>query len=120
MPEHVMGNAFANRPSRDPVASPQECACVSSKSMDVNRKGRKHLRYCRGLLYNAIAQTDGIIMGVDPTASFIRGYSMRSPDRLARRRWPSMGLEATGPGSSEQPAWDHVIDAKDDRKMILR
>jgi uncharacterized protein len=104
MPEYVMGNV-RDRPSQaDLAASPAGVRMRQFKEyVDVNCKGCKHLRYCRGgCPYNAIAPTDGVIMGVDPHCIAYKRIFDEISDRLNKEMMGSMGLglEATGPGSS--------------------
>ena len=102
MPEYVMGNV-RDRPSQaDLAASPAGVRMRQFKEyVDVNCKGCKHLRYCRGgCPYNAIAPTDGIIMGVDPHCIAYKRIFDEISDRFNKEMMGSMGLEATGPGSS--------------------
>ena len=102
MPEYVMGNV-RDRPSQaDLAASPAGVRMRQFKEyVDVNCKGCKHLRYCRGgCPYNAIAPTDGIIMGVDPHCIAYKRIFDEISDRFNKEMMASMGLEATGPGSS--------------------
>ena len=102
MPEFVMGNV-RDRPSQaDLAASPAGVRMRQFKEyVDVNCKGCKHLRYCRGgCPYNAIAPTDGIIMGVDPHCIAYKRIFDEISDRFNKEMMASMGLEATGPGSS--------------------
>ena len=102
MPEYVMGNV-RDRPSQaDLAASPAGVRMRQFKEyVDVNCKGCKHLRYCRGgCPYNAIAPTDGIIMGVDPHCIAYTRIFDEISDRFNKEMMGSMGLEATGPGSS--------------------
>ena len=102
MPEYVMGNV-RDRPSQADLAV--SLAGVRMRQfkeyVDVNCKGCKHLRYCRGgCPYNAIAPTDGIIMGVDPHCIAYKRIFDEISDRFNKEMMGSMGLEATGPGSS--------------------
>ena len=104
MPEFVMGNV-RDRPSQaDLAASPAGVRMRQFKEyVDVNCKGCKHLRYCRGgCPYNAIAPTDGVIMGVDPHCIAYKRIFDEISDRFNKEMMGSMGLglEATGPGSS--------------------
>ena len=102
IPEYVMGNV-RDRPSQaDLAASPAGVRMRQFKEyVDVNCKGCKHLRYCRGgCPYNAIAPTDGIIMGVDPHCIAYKRIFDEISDRFNKEMMASMGLEATGPGSS--------------------
>jgi len=104
MPEYVMGNV-RDRPSQaDLAASPAGVRMRQFKEyVDVNCKGCKHLRYCRGgCPYNAIAPTDGIIMGVDPHCIAYKRIFDEISDRFNKEMMSSMGLglEATSPGSS--------------------
>ena len=102
MPEYVMGNV-RDRPSQaDLAASPAGVRMRQFKEyVDVNCKGCKHLRYCRGgCPYNAIAPTDGVIMGVDPHCIAYKRIFDEISDRFNKEMMGSMGLEATGPGSS--------------------
>jgi uncharacterized protein len=102
MPEYVMGNV-RDRPSQaDLAASPAGVRMRQFKEyVDVNCKGCKHLRYCRGgCPYNAIAPTDGVIMGVDPHCIAYKRIFDEISDRFNKEMMASMGLEATGPGSS--------------------
>ena len=104
MPEFVMGNV-RDRPSQaDLAASPAGVRMRQFKEyVDVNCKGCKHLRYCRGgCPYNAIAPTDGAIMGVDPHCIAYKRIFDEISDRFNKEMMGSMGLglEATGPGSS--------------------
>jgi uncharacterized protein len=104
MPEYVMGNV-RDRPSQaDLAASPAGMRMHQFKEyVDVNCKGCKHLRYCRGgCPYNAIAPTDGVIMGVDPHCIAYKRIFDEISDRFNKEMMGSMGLglEATGPGSS--------------------
>ena len=104
MPEFVMGNV-RDRPSQaDLAASPAGVRMRQFKEyVDVNCKGCKHLRYCRGgCPYNAIAPTDGIIMGVDPHCIAYKRIFDEISDRFNKEMMSSMGLglEATSPGSS--------------------
>ncbi|WP_348303567.1 TIGR04083 family peptide-modifying radical SAM enzyme [Methanothrix sp.] len=101
MPEFVMGNV-RDRPSQaDLAASPAGMRMHQFKEyVDVNCKGCKHLRYCRGgCPYNAIAPTDGVIMGVDPHCIAYKRIFDEISDRFNKEMMGSMGLEATGPGS---------------------
>ena len=103
MPEYVMGNV-RDRPSQaDLAASPAGVRMRQFKEyVDVNCKGCKHLRYCRGgCPYNAIAPTDGIIMGVDPHCIAYKRIFDEISDRFNKEMMGSMGLglEDTGPGS---------------------
>lgn len=104
MPEFVMGNV-RDRPSQaDLAASPAGVHMRQFKEyVEVNCKGCKHLRYCRGgCPYNAIAPTDGVIMGVDPHCIAYKRIFDEISDRFNKEMMGSMGLglEATGPGSS--------------------
>jgi len=102
MPEFVMGNV-RDRPSQaDLAASPAGVRMRQFKEyVEVNCKGCKHLRYCRGgCPYNAIAPTDGVIMGVDPHCIAYKRIFDEISDRFNKEMMGSMGLEATGPGSS--------------------
>lgn len=104
MPEYVMGNV-RDRPSQaDLAGSPAGVRMRQFKEyVDVNCKGCKHLRYCRGgCPYNAIAPTDGVIMGVDPHCIAYKRIFDEISDRFNKEMMGSMGLglEATGPGSS--------------------
>jgi uncharacterized protein len=104
MPEYVMGNV-RDRPSQaELAASPAGVRMRQFKEyVDVNCKGCKHLRYCRGgCPYNAIAPTDGVIMGVDPHCIAYKRIFDEISDRFNKEMMGSMGLglEATGPGSS--------------------
>jgi uncharacterized protein len=104
MPEYVMGNV-RDRPSQaELAASPAGVRMRQFKEyVDVNCKGCIHLRYCRGgCPYNAIAPTDGVIMGVDPHCIAYKRIFDEISDRFNKEMMGSMGLglEATGPGSS--------------------
>ncbi|GAB6265820.1 MAG: TIGR04083 family peptide-modifying radical SAM enzyme [Methanothrix sp.] len=102
MPEFVMGNV-RDRPSQaDLAASPAGVRMRQFKEyVEVNCEGCKHLRYCRGgCPYNAIAPTDGVIMGVDPHCIAYKRIFDEISDRFNKEMMGSMGLEATGPGSS--------------------
>ncbi len=105
MPEFVMGNV-RDRPSQaDLAASPAGVRMRQFKEyVDVNCKGCKHLRYCRGgCPYNAIAPTDGAIMGVDPHCIAYKRIFDEVSDRFNKEMMGSMGLglEAMGPGSGK-------------------
>ncbi len=105
MPEFVMGNV-RDRPSQaDLAASPAGVRMRQFKEyVDVNCKGCKHLRYCRGgCPYNAMAPTDGAIMGVDPHCIAYKRIFDEVSDRFNKEMMGSMGLglEAMGPGSGK-------------------
>ncbi|MCK9405536.1 MAG: TIGR04083 family peptide-modifying radical SAM enzyme [Methanothrix sp.] len=102
MPEFVMGNVRDRPNQADLAASPAGVRMRQFKEyVDVNCKGCKHLRYCRGgCPYNAIAPTDGVIMGVDPHCIAYKRIFDEISDRFNKEMMGSMGLEATGPGSS--------------------
>ncbi len=102
MPEYVMGNVRDRPNQADLAASPAGVRMRQFKEyVDVNCKGCKHLRYCRGgCPYNAIAPTDGVIMGVDPHCIAYKRIFDEISDRFNKEMMGSMGLEATGPGSS--------------------
>ena len=103
MPEYVMGNV-RDRPSQaDLAASPTGVLMRQFKEyVDVNCKGCKHLRYCRGgCPYNAITPTGGVIKGVDPHCTAYKRIFDEISDRFSKEMMGSMGLglEAMAPGS---------------------
>ena len=72
--------------------------------VDVNCKGCKHIRYCRGgCPYNAMAPTEGEIRGVDPHCIAYKRIFDEISDRFNREMMSSMGLglEGMGPGGGK-------------------
>lgn len=105
MPEFVMGNV-RDRPSQsDLAASPAGALMRRFKEyVDVNCKGCKHIRYCRGgCPYNAMAPTEGEIRGVDPHCIAYKRIFDEISDRFNREMMGSMGLglEGMGPGGGK-------------------
>ena len=103
MPEFVMGNV-RERPSQEELAaSPAGVRMRQFKEyVDLNCKGCKHIRYCRGgCPYNAIAPTEGEIRGVDPHCTAYKRIFDEISDRFNKEMMGSMGLEAMGPESGK-------------------
>ena len=70
--------------------------------VDKECKGCKHIRYCRGgCPYNAIAPTNGVIMGVDPHCPAYKRIFDEIADRFNQEMMGSLGLEM---GVSVRPA----------------
>jgi uncharacterized protein len=103
MPEYIMGNVRDN-PSQDDLAGSAAGQRMRQFKEYVNRecKGCKHIRYCRGgCPYNAIAPTNGEIMGVDPHCEAYKRIFDEITDRFNKEMMGSFGLGMTCP--SEQP-----------------
>lgn len=103
MPEYVMGNVRDHPSQADLAASAPAVRMLQFKEyVNVECKGCKHIRYCRGgCPYNAIAQTDGEIKGVDPHCIAYKRIFDEISDRFNKEMMGSLGpgLESMGPGS---------------------
>jgi len=98
MPEFVMGNV-RDLPSQEELASsPAGVRMHEFKEyVDVNCKGCKHIRYCRGgCPYNAIAPTGGEIMGVDPHCTAYKRIFDEISERFNKEMMGSMGMGLEG------------------------
>ncbi len=105
MPAFVMGNVRDHPSQADLAASPAAGLMRQFREyVDVNCKGCKHIRYCRGgCPYNAIAPTEGEIRGVDPHCTAYKRIFDEISDRFNKEMMGSMGLglEGMGPGSGK-------------------
>jgi uncharacterized protein len=76
--------------------------------VDAECKDCKHIRYCRGgCPYNAMAPTNGEIMGVDPHCLAYKRIFNEIADRFNQEMMGSVGLEtdvSTEPAKDVRPA----------------
>jgi uncharacterized protein len=103
MPEYVMGNVRDHPSQKDLAESAAGVRMRAFKEfVDRECKGCKHIRYCRGgCPYNAIAPTNGVIMGVDPHCPAYKRIFDEIADRFNQEMMGSLGLEM---GESARPA----------------
>jgi uncharacterized protein len=103
MPEYVMGHV-RDHPSQKELAEsgPGVRMLRFKEYVDLECKGCKHIRYCRGgCPYNAIAPTNGEIKGVDPHCIAYQRIFDEIADRFNQEMMGSLGLEM---GLSAKPA----------------
>jgi uncharacterized protein len=101
MPEYVMGHV-RDHPSMEELAGSEAGVRMRrfKEYVDVQCKGCKHIRYCRGgCPYNAIAPTDGEIRGVDPHCPAYKRIFDEISDRFNAEMMGSMGLDMRMPQS---------------------
>ena len=106
MPEYIMGNV-KNHPSQADLAGSAAGQRIRQFKEYVNQecKGCKHIRYCRGgCPYNAMAPTNGEIMGVDPHCVAYKRIFDEITDRFNKEMMGSFGLGMSCP--SERPQND--------------
>ena len=109
MPEYVMGNVRDHPSQKDLAESAAGVRMRAFKEfVDKECKGCKHIRYCRGgCPYNAIAPTNGVIMGVDPHCPAYKRIFDEIADRFNQEMMGSLGLEMgvpAKPADSNKPA----------------
>jgi uncharacterized protein len=95
MPEYVMG-VVRDHPSQKELAEsgPGVRMRAFKEYVDIECKGCKHIRYCRGgCPYNAIAPTNGEIKGVDPHCIAYQRIFDEISDRFNQEMMGSLGLE---------------------------
>ncbi len=103
MPEYVMGHV-RDRPSQKDLAEsgPGVRMRAFKEYVDIECKGCKHIRYCRGgCPYNAIAPTNGEIKGVDPHCIAYQRIFDEIADRFNQEMMGSLGLGMIDPGSQK-------------------
>ena len=109
MPEYVMGHV-RDRPSRKKLAESPAGRLMRrfKEHVDEECTGCKHIRYCRGgCPYNAIAPTEGEIVGVDPHCLAYKKIFNEIADRFSQEMMGSFGLEmsvSSEPTKGEKPA----------------
>lgn len=109
MPEYVMGNVRDHPSQKDLAESAAGVRMRAFKEfVDNECKGCKHIRYCRGgCPYNAIAPTNGVIMGVDPHCPAYKRIFDEIADRFNQEMMGSLGLEMgvpAKPAEGNKPA----------------
>ena len=105
MPEYVMGHV-RDRPRPDELTNSEVGVRMRRFKEYVDRecKGCKHIRYCRGgCPYNAIAPSDGEILGVDPHCQAYKRIFDEISDRFNQEMMGSMGLEMGLPVGKPKP-----------------
>ncbi len=103
MPEYVMGHV-RDRPSQKELAEsgPGVRMRAFKEYVDIECKGCKHIRYCRGgCPYNAIAPTNGEIKGVDPHCIAYQRIFDEIAERFNQEMMGSLGLGMIDPGSQK-------------------
>ena len=103
MPEYVMGHV-RDHPSQKELAEsgPGVRMRAFKEYVDIECKGCKHIRYCRGgCPYNAIAPTNGEIKGVDPHCIAYQRIFDEIADRFNQEMMGSLGLGMIDPGSQK-------------------
>jgi uncharacterized protein len=102
MPEYVMGHV-RDRPSQEELIRSVAGARMRRFKEYVDRecKGCKHIRYCRGgCPYNAIAPSDGEIMGVDPHCLAYKRIFEEIADRFNQEMMGTLDMDT---GLSAKP-----------------
>jgi uncharacterized protein len=95
MPEYVMGNVY-DHPSKEDLAKSDSWKLMHEFRDYVDNACRecKHIKYCRGgCPYNAIAPTNGIILGVDPHCIAYKRIFDEITDRLNKEMFDSPMME---------------------------
>jgi uncharacterized protein len=109
MPEYIMGHV-KDRPSQKDLAESAVGLLMRrfKEHVDAECKDCKHIRYCRGgCPYNAMAPTNGEIMGVDPHCLAYKRIFNEIADRFNQEMMGSFGLEtdvSTEPAKDVRPA----------------
>jgi uncharacterized protein len=107
MDRYVMGNVY-DHPSMDDLANSEAWKLLHrfKDYVDLECKGCKHLRYCRGgCPYNAIVPTSEEIGGVDPHCIAYKRIFDEINDRFNKEMFGSLGLEIGGtPAASGRDA----------------